>query len=132
MHDVIMYSHGNKAFFFPFVHFGHFSICRGAFANFKVPTNYEMRLLPRLRSCQLAAYGNAFKEKSWIFKARPIKGCETQHNLNCDHLAQPWNKQWLRYWPFKGASNYSGGTLDMSREVGEKPPICIMGFFFGI
>lgn len=95
LHHVVKYSHGNAQSKspFPFLHFGHFSICRRGLANFKVPTNYEMRLLPLLRSCQLAAYGNAFKAKSWFFKARPIKGYEKQHNLNCDRLAEPWNEQ---------------------------------------
>lgn len=86
-----------KALFLSYV-LDTFQFCRGGFANFKVPTNYEMRLffffLPPLRSCQLAAYGNAFKAKSWFFKAEPIKGYEEQHNLNCDRLAEPWNEQW--------------------------------------
>lgn len=93
---VLKYSHGDaqskSPSFLSYV-LDTFQFRRRGLANFKVPTNYEMRLLPLLRCCQLAAYGNAFKAKSWFFKAGPIKGYENQHNLNCDHFAEPWNQQ---------------------------------------
>lgn len=89
--SILMAMHSQKALFLSYI-LDTFQFCRRGLANFKVPTNYEMRLLPLLRTCQLAAYGNTFKAKSWFFKARPIKGYENQHNLNCDRLAEPWNK----------------------------------------
>lgn len=93
---VLKYSHGDaqskSPSFLSYV-LDTFQFRRRGLANFKVPTNYEMRLLPLLRRCQLAAYGNTFKAKSCFFKAGPIKGYENQPNLNCDHLAEPWNQQ---------------------------------------
>lgn len=99
--NVIKYSHGGarskkkKALFLSYV-LDRFQICRRGFANFKVPTNYETRLV--FAPIALLPVGCLWQriqsEKLFFFQSWPIKGHEEQHNLNCDRLAEPWNEQW--------------------------------------